>query len=313
MNRRMQIRAAVLLPCLLALLAACGGTPTKSGASAVRTTGNADQSAASALVAWSTDRNSALTLAQIERASQLAPDRADIAWLHARICAEVRGCEPEPIESRLRQLDPNNGAAWLGPLARAQSKRDAGEEQQILDGMGRAQYFDVYWTTLIVRLSPALGRNAGTQTASGQLTPLTNGMNTATDWLSRLDTSAFTAISTACDASRTRDPAAQTRCSRVAEVMQRGDTTLAEGMGLSIAQRLVPPTSLAANSIADRIATLSYQSQTAGSIIRSQLERERFSAQMLELMKKLRREQDVTVAILRWAGEPTTPTEAALR
>jgi hypothetical protein len=37
------------------------------------------------------------------------------------------------------------------------------------------------------------------------------------------------------------------------------------------------------------------------------VERDKFSGQMIELMKKLPREQDVAVAILRWAGEPLLP------
>ena len=57
----------------------------------------------------------------------------------------------------------------------------------------------------------------------------------------------------------------------------------------------------------ERVATLSYRSQQSGAIVREQVERDKFSAQMIELMKKLPREQDVSLAILRWAGQPLLP------
>jgi hypothetical protein len=37
------------------------------------------------------------------------------------------------------------------------------------------------------------------------------------------------------------------------------------------------------------------------------VEKDKFSDQMLKLMSQLRREQDVSKAILRWAGRPLTP------
>ena len=63
----------------------------------------------------------------------------------------------------------------------------------------------------------------------------------------------------------------------------------------------------------ERVATLSYRSQAAGAVVRSQVERDKFSAQMIELMKKLPREQDVSLAILRWAGQPLLPEQVSSR
>jgi NifB/MoaA-like Fe-S oxidoreductase len=74
-----------------------------------------------------------------------------------------------------------------------------------------------------------------------------------------------------------------------------------------MAQRLATPASPDSIVLDERVATLSYRSQAAGAVVREQVERDRFSAQLLELMKKLPREQDVSVAILRWAGQPLVP------
>jgi hypothetical protein len=59
--------------------------------------------------------------------------------------------------------------------------------------------------------------------------------------------------------------------------------------------------------IIDKINTLSHQNQTSGSIVAAQVEKDKFSDQMLKLMSESKREQDVFRAILRWAGQPLTP------
>lgn len=76
-----------------------------------------------------------------------------------------------------------------------------------------------------------------------------------------------------------------------------------------MAQRLATPASPDTIVLDERVATLSYRSQAAGAVVREQVERDRFSAQLIELMKKLPREQDVSVAILRWAGQPLVPSK----
>lgn len=299
-----RVNRTLVLLCAL-VLGACASAPEpRPGApSPVPASGGGDpdQLAANALRTWAVDRDPARALAAIGRAGEIAPQRADIVLLHARLCIEVRGCEPEPIEARLRKLDPPNGTAWLGVLARAQARRDTRAEQQILDAMSRAERFDLYWTTLVSRLTAVQSKN------STATLPITTALNETTQWLSQLALPAFKPISAACSPDRASDPAAAGRCKRIAEAMQRSDTTLVEGIGLGIAQRLAQPGSGEASQLEQHAATLAYQAQASAAIIQAQVEREKFSAQVLELMKKLRREQDVTSAILRWAGEPLTP------
>jgi hypothetical protein len=247
-------------------------------------------------------------LAAIARANVLATKRPDLAWLHARICMLSPGCEPEPVEARFRTLAPDNGVVWLGPLARAQTRHDKRVEDQILEAMSRSQRFDLYWTGLVWRLATARNARApaaGTPGAAPH--PLTNALDETTEAMSNAVVPAFKSLNTSCALDRTQDPATRTRCERIAQAMQRSDTTLVEGIGLSIAQRIATPASPDALVLEERGATLSYRSQAAGAVVRSQVERDKFSAQMIELMKKLPREQDVSMAILRWAGEPLLP------
>lgn len=312
-----EIRTRLIRPILLAVsiaLSACAGPAPQRGtaastASTGAPSGNADELAGYALQALA-ERDGPSALAAIARANLISQNRADLAWLHVRICAVTPGCVPEPVDARLRKLAPDNGVVWLGPLARAQARQDKRVEEQILEAMSRAQRFDLYWTTLVWRLSVA--RNAkspapGTPGASPQ--PLTEALDKTTENLSAAVVPAFKPLSTACAIERTQDAAPHARCDRIAQAMQRSDTTLVEGLGLGMAQHLAAPGSPAAVVLDERIAALSYRSQAAGAVVREQVERDKFSAQMIELMKKLPREQDVSLAILRWAGQPLLPAK----
>jgi hypothetical protein len=303
---------SVLLAALF-VLAGCSSSAPQRGTNAPATStavpsGSADELAEDALQAL-VEGDSRRALASIARANLIAQNRADLAWLHARVCTLTPGCQPEPIESRLRKIAPDNGVVWLGPLARSQSRQDKASEEQILEAMSRAQQFDLYWTGLVWRLTEVRNKYAA-QSATPNATsprPLTDALDKTTEILSSAVVPAFKPLSTACGQDRVQNPATRTRCDRIAQAMQRSDTTLVEGLGLGIAQRLATPASPEAMVLDERAATLGYRSQAAGAVVRSQVEREKFSAQMIELMKKLPREQDVSVAILRWAGQPLLP------
>ncbi|WP_116807775.1 hypothetical protein [Steroidobacter cummioxidans] len=298
---------------MVLLLSACASSPPKPGAPSVKPapeSADVDEMAAAALALWGTNSatNGSRALTQIQKAAQAAPQRPEILWLHLRLCMEVQGCEPEPIEARLRKLDPDNGAAWLGALARAQARRDARASAQIVEMMSKAANFNVYWTTLVAKLAPPISRMpVATSVPQPVPTPLTNAMNSTVNWLSMLVAPAFRPVSAACDDQQIRDPETRVRCGQVAQALQNSDTTLVEGLGLGIAQRLAPANSAALMQITEKIQTLRHQSQAAGAIVTAQVEKERFSQQMLKLMQQLKKEQDVSRAILRWAGKSLTP------
>lgn len=298
-------------PLSAVLLAACGGAPTQKspGPVSVAGSGNADELAAAALTTWGGDGvKGSQALAQIQRAVQSAPQRPELLWLQARICMDTPGCEPESVEAQLSKLDPGGGTVWLGPLARAQARKDAQTEEQILDVMTKASHFNVYWTTLVARLTPPVSHSpAATALTQAAPTPLTNALNSTIGYLSRMTTQAFLPLSVACDAQQVREPGRRVRCDRIAQILQKSDTTLAEGVGLGISQRLAVPNSVASMQITEKINTLKHQNQTSGSIVSAQVEKEKFSDQMLKLMAESKREQDVSRAILRWAGQPLTP------
>jgi len=124
----------------------------RAAASLIKRT-DADSLAAAGLLSLSTNQKNALAL--IARAMEAEPGRADLAWLQAQVCRTITSCDPEPIERRLRELDPSNGAGWLGVLARANSSKNDDARDAALAAIGHSDRVDIYWTTLIARLTRA--------------------------------------------------------------------------------------------------------------------------------------------------------------
>ena len=135
-------------------------------------------------------------------------------------------------------------------------RHDKRVEDQILEAMSRAQRFDLYWTGLVWRLSAA--RSAQTPPPSNPKTPvqpLTRALDQTTEALASAVMPAFKPLNTACALDRTQDPATRTRCERIAQAMQRSDTTLVEGsvsVWLSVSRRLPRPTLRCSRSAARR-------------------------------------------------------------
>lgn len=230
------------------------------------------------------------------------PDRRDLAWLHLRICAATSQCDPAPLEARLRKLAPENAAVWLGVLQRAQAKKDAQVEAQVLEQMSQSSEFSLYWTTSMHRVASG----AMSLSTVGAATPITSALAEAMNLLSAL-LPQFASLTKACNAETARDAARRAACERIALLLERSDTIIGEAVGLGVAERIAPPDSSAALEVKQRVALLNYRTKTATSIMDAQIEREKFSAEMLKLLQALPREQDVYAAVLRWAGEPSQP------
>jgi len=329
--RRPRRTAASALGALLLAVAGCGSTPNKDLAKSPAQRGAelltpgtlratpADLLLADALRRQTVESNAEPALVLVEGAAQRAPERTDIAWLQVQLCLRVTGCQPEPLEARLRKLDPGNASAWVGALARARQGKDTAAENAILDVMSRAQRFDIYWNSLVSHLTIALNQTAAGQAgarsgkspsaATQPAISLTDSLNEAIGWLSDIALPAFQPVADSCSAERVANPAVATRCGAVSQVLQRGDSYLAEGIGLGIAEHLAAPESPRAIIVAERIHQTRYQRDTAGEIIATQLEREKFTHELLKLMNSLKREQDVYVAVIRWAGQPVMPPD----
>jgi hypothetical protein len=297
MNRRASIRWVSIVAALV--LTACASGPSQTSRQASNAKSTADQWALAAVEAMQIRSDNALALADIQRAIRAEPQRPDLMWLWLSLCVRAQGCVPDPIEVGLRKLDAGNGAAWIGPLARSQAQRDVRSEEQILNVLGKAQRFDVYWNTLLWRLASIRARAE----PHDQRLPKTVALNDVARMLSAVILPSLQPVVTACSAEKMTQRQVVARCKLVAKVLENGDSYAAQAVGLGIEQRIYLEGSPEAVALADRIQNLRHRRDTAAAIMESQVEREKFSEQYIELLKKLRREQDVTDAILRWAGE----------
>jgi hypothetical protein len=260
-----------------------------------------------ALRASQVDNAPARALALAQRALSQAPVRPELVWLTARLCGDVPRCEPETYEARLRQLAPGNGVVWMGALTRAQAARDRLTEKHVLEALSRETRFDVYWNALLWRAAVARSQEPSQPEPTLLSGPLTNAINEVADWLTAVAMPSFATLAQACSPESARTDEDAERCRRIAQVLQRGDTYAIEAVGIGIARRALRPDSPSIVALEERAALLQYQHETAREIMGAQVEREKFSAQLIELMKKLPREQDVSLTVLRWAGVSLTP------
>jgi hypothetical protein len=284
-----------------------GSQPHASSKRTPNTLASPDLLLAEALRQYVNNRDGAQALAMAQLAVERAPERADALWIYLQICSGSQGCRPEPLEAQLRKLDPTNGIVWLGPLNRAVQQNNQAEADQILEAIGRSQRVELGWNGMVAKIATALAERTRNTAPENKL-PLAEGLNEAVGLLSRITLPAFQPLSDSCPARRLGERLAAARCLLVSAILQRGDTYVSESIGLGIAQRLAA-TDIAGDSakVDQRIAVSRYQRDSAGEIIAGQVEREKFTSEMLDLMNKLRREQDVFTAVIRWAGRPLAP------
>jgi hypothetical protein len=276
--------------------AGCGSSPTKPQAVPAAAT-SADAQAAEALAVFALQRDGARAWSLISAATKQAPNRADLAHLQASLCQQLEGCQTEPYDARVRKLDPGNGAVWMHALANAQRLKEAAVEAQVVDAIGNAQRFDVYWNTLVASITRArIAKGSGANAA----------LSETIDWLGATIVPQFQPLTLACSRTRTTEQQWAERCRRAARVLMNSDTYIAESIGIALAQQVAPDTTQQ-TQLKERARTARYLWRTYAEITNSQIERDKFAVELVELMRKLRREQDVQLAVVRWARRPVTP------
>jgi hypothetical protein len=255
---------------------------------------DADSLAAAGLLRLSIHSEDSMSL--LARATAAAPERADLVWLQVQICQKVASCDPEPIERRLRELDPSNGAGWLGALARAHSAKNDDAKDAALAAIGHSDRLDIYWTTLIAHLTRATARTKEMSLAKAEVMII--------GFLSAQAIPAYSAISNDCKGERLQRAEIIEACRGVATALQRGDTYITEMLGVAIAKRVWSEESTEWRAAADARHLYEYRSTLwakadAWNMIHTK--------EYLALCAENRREQDVLAAELIAAGESPAP------
>jgi hypothetical protein len=268
---------------------------------------------AAALEAIGGPNPAALELA--DRASTLAPEDAPIGWIRLRLCANVAGCDLRSAATAMRWVDPDNAAAWLPLLAAARKDKDVTEVDRVLADMAQAAHFDFYWNRLVVLMFESLKSVAKALPASrgnSDSARLLEVMNIASAEM----IPPFNVLIDVCrepGMAAQRDTLGNTErresCLKVAKTLQQGDTVIAEMAGMGLEKRLVPADSREFRALTERRHVLEWRTAQLAKFDAPLLPWVGNAHARLRLahMRSLRREEDVTLAILRGEGAAIDP------
>jgi hypothetical protein len=260
---------------------------------------DADSLAAAAMLSIGPTADPVQRLKLIERAVSEAPDRPDLVWLNIRLCAQVAGCNPQPLEAQLRALDSDNGAAWFDSIGRAGSRNDVVAIRTELSAIATSKRFDMYWNATIVHITNAILK---THTMN-----LPTALVATIGMVSGTTIPPYQTILKACKGDPLQDPDVLRTCRQVSTVMRGGDTYVTEMVGIAIAKRAWPedsPTYLDAVS-ARRVGH--YRMDADGKIGLHQFLSSDYAAKRLQLMTEKRTEQEVILAEIlnaKWSSSP---------
>jgi hypothetical protein len=257
--------------------------------------GDADSLEAAALL---TPKNlSVERLELVSRAAAAAPARPDLAWLALQSCIQAESCDVTPREAGLRAVDPGNGAAWMGTLARAA----AGTPQlrASLAGIADSARFDIYWNPLIVHVADALERTKTMEDREAIVLAIGLAAAQAIPALQQM--------SRGCGDAAHAQPADPGICRKLSAVLRHSDTAIVEGLGLSIALRVWPASSDEYRRAADEIRVLHFRMRQPGEWSSVATSDERAKRYLRQLATH-RTEQEALVADLISAGiDPSPP------
>jgi hypothetical protein len=262
---------------------------------------DADSLAAAALLSSShlSGKNENRTASLMARATLAAPDRADLAWLQVMICQKTPGCDSRRFEAKVRNLDPSNGAGWLGALSRAAAARDDAATNAALRAISQTDRVDIYYTKLIGTLSPKVVET-GSMSLSEAVTAIIG-------ILAAQGIPAYQSVSNACKGDRLMRANVLDLCQGVARAFENGDTFITEMIGVAIAKRVWPPESPEWQAAADARRLFDYQSEHWVDLAPKTDSDSAGMTRYLALCSQYRREQEVFRAELVDAGVNPDP------
>jgi hypothetical protein len=241
------------------------------------------------------------------RAAQLAPDRPDLAWLAVRMCNRASDCDPGAAEQHLRKIDPGNGVVWIRALTQAQAIGDVGAIDSALSGLGNSGRFYVYFDPLVAATAPELAaaQHVGSSRPSGKELAAAAQEMVAVIAGSVLPPSQ--SLSFSCKGTALETTGRRELCRRVAQVAERSDTFIMEGLGLSLQQRLWPLDSPEGHAISARRRVFQYRLEEYGRLSIAESNPNEFPVDIVDVFRAHEREQDAALVYFAKAGIPVDP------
>ncbi|MBV8854573.1 MAG: hypothetical protein JOY91_14265 [Sinobacteraceae bacterium] len=269
--------------------------------------GSADALAAAALLKQMGADTDTGAYALSAHAVQLAPGRAELAWLAVRMCDTSDSCDARQTEQHLRAVDPGNAAGWVGELGRAQRRNDPVAIDAALDAIGKAQAFRVYFEPLVVATTQQLitiggaGENKPSASARASMTMTMIGV------VAGAVLPGTRIFSYSCQGYELQVNGRRARCQSAAQVIERSDAYIVEGLGLSLQQKLWPEDTPEYAAISERRRIFQYRLEEYNQLPVSSSRPAEFPADYLDVARHHVREQDVALVYLERAQIPAQP------
>ncbi len=260
--------------------------------------GGADALAAAALLKQMGADTDTGAYALSAHAVQLAPQRAELAWLAVRMCDTSDSCDARQSEQHLRAVDPSNAAGWIGELGRAQRGNDPLAIDAALDAIGRAQAFRVYFEPLVVATTAQLiairasGEQMPSATARASMTMTMIGV------VAGAVLPGTRIFSYSCEGYELQVKGRRARCQSAARVIERSDAYIVEGLGLSLQQKLWQESSPEYATISERRRVFQYRLEQYNQLPVSSSRPAEFPPDYLDVARQHAREQDVALVYL---------------
>jgi hypothetical protein len=244
-------------------------------------------------------------LQMIERAAAAAPARPDIAWWQLQLCSQVASCDPQPVEVRLHELDPGNGAAWAAALERNARLKHAAAVRETLTAISNSERFGVYWNQSIVHTANAVIRVRAMEPKGAFVAAIGAAAALAVPYKRMTDF---------CQGRVLEQPEVLATCRRLAAVLRRGDTYFTEMVGIVLATHVWPEGSSEYQAAAEAKRVAAYRTHADDTLTTRRVLDNVWAQSRLEMLATHDTEQEVVLADLTRAGlNPDPPLERNLR
>jgi hypothetical protein len=250
--------------------------------------------ATAALLSDPLEDDAAQPLQFIQRAETMAPERPELVWVQRSICQRLKCGAAQSIENHLKELDPDNGFAWIPDLERAEQAASDNAVTEAITQIGAAKKMTFYWNSLQVTIFDAL-------TVATPRESLSTRAIEAIGILAAQTIPPLQALSKPCRADQFSLPGRREACEVMATRMEHSDSVLTQSLALSMQERWWPVVSAQRDSLRIKRRQLDYEMQMSGQI-RWRMNRD--MAIRIDAARKSEREEDVMLAVMKAYGIP---------
>ena len=175
----------------------------------------------------------------IARAISMAPNRPELVWLQLRECESRRCADEARIAAHLKEIDADNGLAWLADLNAAQGKSPE-DITQAIEQIGGAQGARVYWNQLAVMMFDALTHHDRTKPPTAITQHADDRLMHVTGVLAAMDVPAFRPLAHACRPDEFAATGRRGACEKAMARLEASDAVVTHLVRLSVLEAWWP-------------------------------------------------------------------------